>query len=115
MPQTVHREIKRYSVTYYGGGKKVTRPYSYRAIIGLWDDAGLISALYFHNDPGTMPDGDHFPDTGQPMSHHPIEDFAHVLDLLRNEKPVYYEHLSNWPMMAGLRTSLEPVGEGEAT
>jgi len=60
-----------------------------------------------------MPDADHLPDTGQPMSHYPIEDFPRILDILRNEKPVYYGQLRNWPTMAWLRTSLEPVGEGE--
>ena len=113
MTQSVNREIKRYRVAYFGGGKKVTKPYSYRAIIGLWDDNGLIGALYFHNDPNTMPDADHLPDTGQPMSHYPIEDFPRIIDILRNEKPVYYQQLSNWPTMAWLRTSMEPVGEGE--
>ncbi len=114
MTQTVNREIKSYRVSYYGGGKKVTVPYSYRAIIGLFDDDnGTIGALYFHNDPNTMPDADHLPDTGQARSHYPIEDFPRILDILRNEKPVYYGQLSSWPTMAWLRTSLEPVGEGE--
>ena len=72
MTQTLTREIKRYVVTYDGGGKKVTVPYPFRAIIALWDDSGMIGALYFHNDPNTMPDGDHLPDVGQPMSHYPI-------------------------------------------
>ena len=75
--------------------------------------AGLIGALYFHRVPSTMPDGDHLPDSGQPMSHYPVEDFSRVLDILRNEKPVYYQQLSTWPGMASLRTSTEPVGEGE--
>ena len=113
MTQTVHREIKNYVITYYGGGTKVTRPYSYRASIALRDDQGLIAGLYFHNDPNTLPDADHLPDSGQPMSHYPVEDLSRILDILRNEKPVYYNQLSNWPTMAWIRTGLEPVGEGE--
>ena len=113
MTQTVTREIKSYGISYYGGGRKLTQPYPFRAIVGLWDDSGLIGALYFHNDPNTMPDADYLPDTGQPMSHYPIEDFARVIDMLRNEKPVYYQQLSIWPTMAWVTTSLEPVGEGE--
>ena len=114
MTQTMTREITRYSLSYYGGGKRVTKPYLYRAMISLFDDAGLIAGLYFHHDPSTMPDGDHLPDTGQPMSHYPVEDFARILDMLRNEKPLFYNQWSGWPM-AGLRTSTEPVGEGEPT
>jgi len=60
-----------------------------------------------------MPDADHLPDTGQPMSHYPVEDFPRILDLLRYEKPVYYTQLSTWPTMASLRTGTEPAGEGE--
>lgn len=102
-------------MSYFGGGKRATRPYQYRAIIGLWDDDGLIAGLYFIDDPDDMPDADHLPDSGQPMSFYPIGDFTRILDILRNEEPVYYWQLSNWPTMAGIRTSLEPVGEGEPT
>jgi len=115
MTQSMNREIKRYVVSYYGGGKRVAQPYTYRAIIALWDDKGLIGALYFHANPQTLPDGDHLPDVGQPMSHYPAEDFPRIMDILRNEKPVYYQQLSNWPSMAWITTSLEPVGEGEPT
>ena len=113
MTQSFIREIKRYRIYYLGGGKKVTRPMPFRAIIGLWDEDGLIGALYFHNDPDTMPDADHLPDEGQPMSHYPIEDFSRILDILRNEKPVFWQQFSTWPTMAEINTGAEPVGEGE--
>lgn len=113
MTQSVHREIQNYTLSYFGGGKRASTPYPYRATIGLWDDSGEIGSLCFHDDPDTMPDGDDLPATGQPMSHYPIEDFARVLDILRNEGPVYYQQLSNWPEMANIRTGAEPVGEGE--
>ena len=113
MAQSVHREIESYTVSYYGGGRRATEPYFYRAMIGLWDHSGEIAALCFHDDPSAMPDGDDLPETGQPTSHYPIEDFARVLDILRNEGPVYYQQLSNSATMANLRTGAEPVGEGE--
>jgi hypothetical protein len=48
MTQTLTREIKRYAVHYYGGGKRTGQPPYYRAIIGLIDDNnGLIAGLYF--------------------------------------------------------------------
>jgi hypothetical protein len=115
--QSVNRLIENYVVTHYGGGKR-TAPgahnYPYRAIIALWDNAGLIAGLYFHVNPNTMPDGDYLPDAGQPMVHYPIGEFPRILDVLRNEKPVYYQQSgNNWSGMAGLTTSFEPVGEGE--
>jgi len=61
-----------------------------------------------------MPDADHLLYTAQTMSHYPIEDFSRILDVLRNEKPVYYHQLSNGATIAWLRTSVEPVDEGES-
>jgi hypothetical protein len=40
-------------------------------------------------------------------------DFPRVLDILRNEKPVYYSQLANWPTMASITTNWEAIGEGE--
>ena len=114
MPPSKFVEIKKYHINYYAGGKKSTQPYPYRSIIGLYGDSGLIAGLYFHNDPSTLPDQDHIPDTGQPMLHYPVEDFANVIDLLRNESPVYYRQVGGWSM-ASISTSMEPVGEGEPT
>jgi hypothetical protein len=113
MAKSVHREIESYTVSYYGGGTRAARPYDYRAVIGLWDDEGLIAELFFHAVPDTLPEGDDLPDSGEPMSHYPIADFPRVLDILRNEGPVFYQQQSNWPTMANLRTGAEPVGEGE--
>lgn len=108
------KEIKRYNVTYYGGGKRTERPYLYRAIVALYDASSLIAALYFIDDPSAMPAGDYLPATGQPMSFYPTADFPRILDLLRNEGPLYFEQTPTWPM-AAIRTHLEPVAEGEAT
>ena len=114
MPQSKYIEIKNYYVLYYAGGKKVTQPYPYRSIVGLYGDDGIIAGLYFHNDSSTMPDSDHLPDTGQPMLHYPVSDFANVIDLLRNESPVYYREVGGWSM-GSITTTMEPVGEGEPT
>ena len=40
-------------------------------------------------------------------------DYPQVLDLLRNEKPIYVEFEGNIGNIASIRTSAEPVGEGE--
>jgi hypothetical protein len=43
----------------------------------------------------------------------PYSDLANYVDLVRNEKPVYAYLNSDHPDWMGLRTSLEPIGEGE--
>lgn len=106
-------EIKKYDVAYYAGGQNAVG-YPYRAIIGLRNDSdGLIGAAYFHHNRATMPMADTQKASGYISCHYLAEDYPQVLDLLRNEKPVYLEFEVRPGNMANIRTSAEPVGEGE--
>jgi len=106
-------EIKKYDVAYYAGGRNIAA-YPYRAIIGLRDDNNdLIGAAYFHHSTSTMPTSDTMKATGYISCHYLAPDFPHVLDILRNEKPVYVEFEVRPGNIASIRTSAEPVGEGE--
>jgi hypothetical protein len=106
-------EIKKYDVAYYAGGRNVAS-YPYRAIIGLRDDNdALVGAAYFHHNAATMPGVDTHRASGLISCHYPAEDYPQVLDLLRNEKPVYVEFEARAGNIASIRTSAEPVGEGE--
>lgn len=106
-------EIKKYDVAYYAGAKNVAG-YPYQAIIGLRDDSdGLIGAAYFHHNTTSMPNADTQKGSGYISCHYPAKDYPHVLDLLRNEKPVYVEFEVRPGNIANIRTSAEPVGEGE--
>ncbi len=108
-----NEEIKKYDVAYYGGGKNSTG-YKYRAIIGLRREGGsLLGGAYFHADPATLPDTDDQTSTGYVWCHYSWEHFPHVLDLLRNEKPVFLRYVAGGWKIASVTTSLEPVGEGE--
>lgn len=106
-------EIKKYDVAYYAGGQN-SAGYPYRAIIGLRDEGdGLIGAAYFHRDARTLPVADNRKATGYISCHYLAEDYPKILDLLRNEKPVYVEFEIQLGNMGNIRTSAEPVGEGE--
>ena len=106
-------EIKKYDVAYYAGAKNVAG-YPYRAIIGLRNDSdGLIGAAYFHHNTTTMPNADTQKGSGYISCHYSAEDYPQVLDLLRNEKPVYVEFEVRPGNVANIRTSAEVVGEGE--
>jgi len=103
-------EIKKYDVAYYAGGRNAAG-YPYRAIIGLRDDHDrLIGAAYFHQNSSTMPGGDTQNASGYISCHYLAVDYPMILDVLRNEKPVYVEFEMN---TGNIRTSAEPVGEGE--
>jgi hypothetical protein len=105
-------EIKKYDVAYYAGAKNVSG-HPYRAIIGLRDESdAFIAAAYFHHSPATMPTVDTQRATGFISCHYSAADYPQVLDILRNEKPVYVE-FDGRSNVANIRTSAEPVGEGE--
>ncbi|MBK8705008.1 MAG: hypothetical protein IPN33_16550 [Saprospiraceae bacterium] len=105
-------EIKKYDVAYYGGGKNVNN-YPYRAIIGLRrEDGSLIGAAYFHRKPDTMPNTDSRGANGYVYIHYTWEDYPHVLDILRNEKPTISRYVDGWELTS-INTNLEPAGEGE--
>ena len=106
-------EVKKYDVAYYAGAKNVAG-HPYRAIIGLRDENDkLLGAAYFHHSPATMPNADTQKATGYISCHYLAEHYANVLDLLRNEKPVYVEFEVSAGNVGNIRTSAEPVGEGE--
>lgn len=106
-------EIRKYDVAYYAGGKNAAG-YPYRAIIGLRDDNNdLIGAAYFHHNAATMPVGDTQRGSGYISCHYLAADYPQVLDILRNEKPVFVEFEVRPGNIANIRTSAEPVGEGE--
>lgn len=106
-------EIKKYDVAYYAGGKNVAS-YPYRAIIGLRDDDNaLVGAAYFHHSAETMPNTDSRKASGYISCHYLAEDYPRVIDILRNEKPVYVEFEVRAGNIANIRTNAEPVGEGE--
>ena len=105
-------EIKKYDISYYAGGKNV-RGYPYRAIIGLRDETDtFVAAAYFHHSEATMPASDTLKAPGLVSCHYHAADYPQVLDILRNEKPVYVE-FDERTNVANIRTSAEPVGEGE--
>ena len=106
-------EIKRYDASYMAGGKN-TSGYTYKAIIGLRrDDNSLIGAAYFHHDPDTMPDSDDQSAPGYVYFHYPKEDYQKVLDLLRNESPVFVRYVGGDWKIATITTGMEPVGDGD--
>lgn len=106
------QEIHTYTLDIYSGGTNA-KGYEYRAIIGLHDQAGqIVGGVYFHRDASTMPEHDDQEASGYVWCHLLWSDYAAIIDMLRNEKPVFLRYVDSWSM-ASLTTSPEPVGEGE--
>lgn len=99
-------EIKNYHVLFYGS------PAGYqtnRAQIALYGQDGKTAAFIRFNDPGMYFENDSQIEDIIYM-HLPSAMFHNVLDVLRNEKPVYIYFAQGGAFLA---TSKEPVGEGE--
>jgi hypothetical protein len=111
---TPYKLIKDYSVTYYAGGKNVTK-HPYRAVINLYEQkkSGYLGSAYFHRTVKTVPDTDTETAKGVVYMHFTEEQFAVVLDLLRNEQPLYLHFTGDKWHIASFNTAREPVGEGE--
>lgn len=112
MPDT-YEEIKKYSVEYYAGGNST---YDFRAIVDLRRaDGSVFACLYFYRNPAAMPNIDDQGNPGRPYAwcFFPAADYPRVIDLLRNEKPLYFRYITGVLKMGVITTSNEPVGEGE--
>ncbi len=99
-------EVNKYHVLVYGS------PSGYmtnRAQISLYDVNNKVVAYLRFNDPGMLFEND-ADDGGIIKMHLPSAMFENVLDVLRNEKPVYIYFAQGKGFLA---TSTEPVGEGE--
>ena len=99
-------EIKKYHILVYGS------PEGYqtnRAQIALYDSSDKTVAYVRFNDPGMSFENDS-ESSGRIKMHLPSSMFENVLDILRNEQPVYIYFAQG---RGFLSTSKEPVGEGE--
>jgi hypothetical protein len=99
-------EIKKYHILFYGspGGYQTNR-----AQIALYGPDGKTRAFVRFNDPDMIFEND-YERSGIIRMHLPSAMFHNVLDVLRNEKPVYIYFAQG---RGFLSTSKEPVGEGE--
>lgn len=98
-------EVKEYHILFYGG------PDGYqtnRAQIQLSADGKTLAWLRF-NDPGMAFESD-YESGGIIRMHLPSAMFENVLDVLRNEKPVYVYFTAGHGFLS---TSNEPIGEEE--
>jgi len=106
-------EIKKRSVYYYAGGKRAPH-HEYRAMVSMRrDDKTLIGVAYFHRDAATEPDTDSQTPAGAVHCHFLSAVFPRVLDLLRNERPLYFRYAGGEWNVASSVSSPEPAGEGE--
>lgn len=86
------------------------------ATLSLFDASGKTLALWrFFLDSNQVAANEFRDDLGYPLFSAPATSFPSIVDLLRNEKPVYFTFYDYRPvrLFGGLGTGREPVGELE--
>jgi len=87
------------------------------ARVRLYRPNGSLAVIMSFFEPDRIPrDNDaplNFPATGFARVNYPISALAPVIDILRNEKPIYFQWITLERPYGYLTTSAEPVGEGE--
>ncbi len=102
-------QIEKYQITYTG--KKDGSTF-WRAFIHLSDENGqYLGGIYFYNDDTPTSWNDGYSGSGLFMFL-PASHFSRIVDLLRNEKPLYFTY-NDHSQKTYLSTSAEPVGEEE--
>ncbi len=101
-------EIKHYALRMYGGPHGSNS--GIRGQIHLFSPSNkMLGKIDFYDTDHTLP-----PDASEPYihSHMHISEWPLIVDMLRNEAPVYLSYHSGSDTIF-LSTSQEPVGEGE--
>jgi len=101
------KEITTYRYYFFSSRNQ---PSHARAVIQFWGDDGYLGAAIFYDDDFTLPPAT-LGSSGVIGQNYHMSEFSPILDMLRNEKPVYIEF--NGELNSRLTTSGEPVGEGE--
>jgi hypothetical protein len=101
------KEIKIYRYYFFSSRND---PNQVKAVIQFWGDDGYLGAASFYDDAFELPPAMLYPSGVVGLNYH-MSEFAPILDMLRNEKPVFIEF--NGELNSRLTTSGEPVGEGE--
>ena len=72
-----------------------------------------VATLWFHPDDATLPNNEKTQGQDSFRVYYHLRDWASMLDMLRNESPVYFNY-SDTANAAQILTGNEPVGEEES-
>jgi hypothetical protein len=111
MPVTT-KEISTYGVNVVSNSE----PNKFAATVALFDSSGrAIAFLRFYLPENTPAPNEFRADLGYPQVSYPFAEFQSVIDILRNEKPLYFTWYDYMPVrcFGAIGTSREPIGETE--
>lgn len=105
-------EITEYWVHFQAGRieNKLTHP---RTIIKCYHDNHYALQASFYPDQQKLPENYYDVNSNLVYLRYSMSMYGHILDILRNEKPIYFSFSRN-SKLGYIHTGKEPVGEGEA-
>ena len=104
-------EINHYWVHFQAGHIKNVHIYPH-AIVKCYHDEDYVMQASFYPDKIKLPENHHDVNSKLVYLRYPMSMYANVIDLLRNEKPIYFSY-SEKSKLGYIRTGKEPIGEGE--
>ena len=104
-------EINHYWVHFQSGGKEQSKVYP-RALVKCYHDDDFVVQVNFYPDGKTLPKNNYDKRNKLVYLRYPMSMYPNVIDLLRNEKPIYFSY-SESLNMGYVRTGKEPIGEGD--
>lgn len=109
--KNIDSEITKYWVHFQAGGAKSNLIYP-RALIRCYHDDDLKLQINFYPDNKKVPENSYDSRNKLVYLRYPMSMYPNLIDLLRNEKPIYFTY-SIKSNMGFVRTGKEPVGEGD--
>lgn len=100
---TIRTDFDGYKIWYYSG-------HPYEALVYVYNGSKYVGRIVFFKDGVAVPPNASYP---EPSIHYPLSRFDDVMNILRQEKPLYL-HLNLDNKIGTVATSdIEPVGEEE--
>jgi len=104
-------EINHYWVHFQSGGADQNHVYP-RALVKCYHDEDFVVQINFYPDGKALPENHYDKRNKLVYLRYPMSMYPNVIDLLRNEKPIYFSYTEN--LKTGfVRTGKEPIGEGD--
>ena len=104
-------EINHYWVHFQAGKTGSSRIYP-PIIVKCYHDEDYVLQASFYPDGKTLPENYYDVNSKLVYLRYPISMYPNILDLMRNEKPIYFS-FSDKSKLGYIRTGKEPIGEGE--
>ncbi len=103
-------EINHYWVHFQSGGADQSKVYP-RTLVKCYHDEDFVVQINFYPDGKSVPVNSYDKRNKLVYLRYPLSMYPNVIDLLRNEKPIYFSYSENLKI-GYVRTGKEPIGEG---